>query len=101
MHCLKVLIDILYGPQAVDTEDAKRSELYQHHCVGDMYDADTITAHMIAYSAVVARFALSSRPNWNYKEDNFDYRTFYNSILLRLSDLSDPWVEELLKWWNR
>ena len=98
MHCLKVLIDILYGPQAVDTEDAKRSELYRHHCVGDMYDADTITAHMIAYSAVVARFALSSRPNWNYKEDNFDYRTFYNSILLRLSDLSDPWVEELLKW---
>jgi hypothetical protein len=95
-----VLVNILYGPQAVDTEGAKRFELFRHHCVGDMYDVEMITAPMIAYAAVVGRSALSSRRVWNYKEDNFDYRTFYRVILLRLSDPSDPWVEELFKWWN-
>ena len=65
-----------------------------------MYDAEMVTAQMIAYAAVVGRFALSSRRTWNFKEDNFDYRTFYRVILLRLSDPSDPWVEELFKWWN-
>jgi hypothetical protein len=85
-----------------------------------MYDAEVITPQMIAYSAVVvctdsisfnsisftfwrnlkARFALSSRRVWNYREDSFDYRTFYRAIIMRLSDPSDPWVEEIFKWWN-
>jgi len=37
---------------------------------------------------------------WSYKEDNFDYRMFYRAIIMRLSDTSDPWVEELFGWWN-
>ena len=113
-------MDILYGPQAVDTESAKRSEHNRHHCIGDMYDAEVITPQMIAYSAVVvctyytlfyfilitfrctleARFALSSRRTWNFKEDQFDYRVFYRVIIMQLSDPSDPWVDELFKWWN-
>jgi hypothetical protein len=50
---LKVLLDILYGPLAVDTENAKRFEHHRTHCVGEMYDVDAITPQMIAYSAVV------------------------------------------------
>jgi len=85
-----------------------------------MYCAEVITPQMIAYSAVVvcadsisfyfilitsrharkARFALSAKPKWNYKEDNFDYRTFYRFIVMQLSDPTDPWVEETIKWWN-
>jgi hypothetical protein len=115
-----VLLDILYGPQAVDTVGAKRSEHHRHHCVGDMYDVEAITPQMIAYSAVVvctdsilfyfisityrhtrkARFALSSRRTWSYKEDDFDYRVFYRAIIMRLSDPSDPWVDQTIKWWN-
>ena len=118
--CFKVLIDILYGPQAVDTENAKQSEHHWHHCVGDMYDADAITPQMIAYSAVVvhsnsmllyfgsttlwcslkAQFVLSSRRMWNWKDDAFDYRIFYCAIIIWLSNLLDPWVDKTLKWWN-
>ena len=50
-----MLVDILYGPRAVDTEAAKRSEHHRHHCVADMYNAKAITPQMIAYSAVVVR----------------------------------------------
>jgi hypothetical protein len=35
------------------------------------------------------------------KDDNFDYRTFYQAVVLRLSDGEDPWVEGTLAWWNQ
>ena len=53
-------MDILFGPNAVDTKKAIRSELSKHHCVGDMYDIVTVTPMMIAYAACAVSIILVS-----------------------------------------
>jgi hypothetical protein len=100
----------------VDVKCAKRDEQPRHHCLGEMYSLMTISPENIAYAAVVvsntlvvsdhpvysyqARFSLSSKRMWSLKDDHFNYRTFYQEIVLRLTDRDDPWVQDTLAWWN-
>jgi len=95
-----VLIDILFGTNSVDTMNVKREEQCRHHCVREMYDIVKISPQNIAFAAVVARFCLSSKRTWNTKDDFFNYHSFYQAIIMRLSDRDDPWVRDTLAWWN-
>jgi len=50
---LQVLIDILFGTNAVDTKNVKRDEQCRHHCIGEKFDIRTISPQNIAYAAVM------------------------------------------------
>lgn len=60
---------------------------------------DKITVPAIAYVAVLVRFALSSQTVWNTASD-FDYSTFYYTIVDTLEDMEEEELDELLTWWN-
>jgi hypothetical protein len=53
-----------------------------------------------ALTILKARFCLSSRRIWSFKDDCFDYSVFYKAIMMRLEDDEDPWVQLTLAWWN-
>jgi hypothetical protein len=113
-----VLIDILFGLNAVDVKNTKRFNQPKHHCIGEMYNIFTISPENIAYAAVVvciglswydqfslsthnqARFCISSKKTWSFNDNNFSYRTFYQAILGIFVDDDDPWVRDTLVWWN-
>ncbi|KAJ3738087.1 hypothetical protein EV360DRAFT_90846 [Lentinula raphanica] len=56
---------------------------------------------LIAYVAVQARFALSSRSSWSRSDSKFKFDRFYLNILSIFEHASDKWKESLLKFWNR
>ncbi|KAJ3731854.1 hypothetical protein DFJ43DRAFT_1224563 [Lentinula guzmanii] len=56
---------------------------------------------LIAYVAVQARFALSSRSSWTRSDSKFKFDRFYLNILSILAHASDRWKESLFKFWNR
>lgn len=100
----------------MDTVNVKRDDQARHDCLGERYDLKKISAKNIAYAAVVvsnvmisyllffthkqARFALSSKSSWKIKDEHFHYRSFYQEVVQKLSNVTDPWVEETLGWWN-
>jgi hypothetical protein len=68
--------------QICQFDSAKQFKLYQHYCIGDMYNAEMIIPQMNTYSVVVAQFPLLSKQIWNFKKDNFDYWIFYCAIII-------------------
>ncbi|KAJ3732739.1 hypothetical protein DFJ43DRAFT_1223849 [Lentinula guzmanii] len=56
---------------------------------------------LIAYVAVQARFALSSRSSWTRSDSKFKFDRFYLNILSIFAHASDRWKESLFKFWNR
>ncbi|KAJ3734949.1 hypothetical protein DFJ43DRAFT_1037275 [Lentinula guzmanii] len=54
---------------------------------------------LIAYVAVQARFALSSRSSWTRSDSKFKFDRFYLNILSIFAHASDRWKE--FKFWNR
>ncbi|KAJ3995460.1 hypothetical protein F5050DRAFT_1827602 [Lentinula boryana] len=56
---------------------------------------------LIAYVAVQARFALSSRSLWTRSDSKFKFDRFYLNILSIFAHASDRWKESLFKFWNR
>ncbi|KIM61043.1 hypothetical protein SCLCIDRAFT_123089, partial [Scleroderma citrinum Foug A] len=58
----------------------------------------------IAYIAVQVRFALSSSSSWELRDNNFDYKIFYNNIVdwfeCPRSQAKGQEIEELLLWWD-
>ncbi|KAJ3992538.1 hypothetical protein F5050DRAFT_1855648 [Lentinula boryana] len=55
---------------------------------------------LIAYVAVQARFALSSRSLWTRSDSKFKFDHFYLNILSIFAHASDRWKESLFKFWN-
>jgi len=48
-----------------------------------------------------AWFFLSSNKEWGLSDNTFSYNVFYkNIVILFEDDLEDPWVIEMLEWWN-
>ncbi|KAJ3724753.1 hypothetical protein C8R42DRAFT_662611 [Lentinula raphanica] len=56
---------------------------------------------LIAYVAVQARFALSSRSSWTRSDSKFKFDRFYFNILGIFEHASDKWKESLFRFWNR
>ncbi|KAJ3819653.1 hypothetical protein F5880DRAFT_1593247, partial [Lentinula raphanica] len=59
------------------------------------------TPELIAYVAVQARFALSSRSSWTRSDSKFKFDQFYFNILSIFEHASDKWKESLFRFWNR
>ena len=55
---------------------------------------------VLHYYIQQTRLALSSTNKWGAKDLHFDYRIFTNQLLALFKDLMNPWVKNLLDWWN-
>ncbi|KAJ3781739.1 hypothetical protein GGU10DRAFT_365793 [Lentinula aff. detonsa] len=55
---------------------------------------------LIAYVAIQAQFALSSRSSWTRSDSKFKFDQFYLNILSIFANTSDRWKESLFKFWN-
>ncbi|KAH9172692.1 hypothetical protein EDB89DRAFT_1906001 [Lactarius sanguifluus] len=68
--------------------------------VAGIYGLLTVSVPMIVYSAVQARFALSSQQTWSAKDGLFDYEEFFET-LLQVFEVSEDWTNRTLRWWNQ
>ncbi|KAF8445726.1 hypothetical protein L210DRAFT_3528291 [Boletus edulis BED1] len=72
--------------------------------VARLSNMQTVEPRAIAYIAVQLRFALSNRTSWDLKDDNFNYRLFYNNIVdwfeCPQSEAKAEEIKDLLIWWN-
>ncbi|KAG6874525.1 hypothetical protein C0992_007650, partial [Termitomyces sp. T32_za158] len=67
--------------------------------IADKFSITTITPEIIAYTAIQARFALSSISQWNLQEGVFNFQDFYYNILSLFDDRQ--WAKETLAFWNK
>ncbi|KAH9069694.1 hypothetical protein EDB83DRAFT_2518048 [Lactarius deliciosus] len=68
--------------------------------VAGIYGLLTVSVPMIVYSAVQARFALSSQQTWSAKDGLFDYEEFFETLLW-VFEVSEDWTNRTLRWWNQ
>ncbi|KAJ3557385.1 hypothetical protein NP233_g11756 [Leucocoprinus birnbaumii] len=66
----------------------------------EIHELKEVTPQLIAYTCVLARQTLSSAPKYCRKDGTFDYTYFYDLILNMLADEEDPWVQNVLEFWN-
>ncbi|KAI0258588.1 hypothetical protein BC834DRAFT_974986 [Gloeopeniophorella convolvens] len=117
-YLVTCLIDLLFGPTSVDVKAStllpkfkKRSE-----ATGNKFKCARITPPMVGFTALMARFVLSSEETWSGIEGRFNYYEFYNSIVVTnsllvpaqavtivnmLSAKDDPWAHDTMEWWNK
>lgn len=85
-----------------------------------MFRLTTVTPRSIAYAAVLvydqthlsflfvliyyelkARMSISGKDTWSASDLNFNYKTFYDTIVsLFEDDIDDLWAQDTLAWWN-
>ncbi|KAG6906098.1 hypothetical protein DXG01_015939 [Tephrocybe rancida] len=66
-----------------------------------IHDLTKVTGRTIAYMATQAQFAISSCEKWAIIVGNFNLQKFYNNIVRIFEECpKDPYVVELLLWWN-
>ncbi|KAK7437936.1 hypothetical protein VKT23_018371 [Stygiomarasmius scandens] len=73
--------------------------------VAQILNIDAVTPRMIAYAAVMLRFALSDVAGWG-SDRSFPYESFYNAIIDFFEDVELDSEDELrnkklLAWWNK
>ncbi|KAI6032140.1 hypothetical protein PISMIDRAFT_640672 [Pisolithus microcarpus 441] len=77
------------------------SDRCSHSHVASLIGMKLVAPHVIAYTAVQLRFALSSCTSWCI---DFNYEAFYNNILTFFEDCcmecNKAEIVELLLWWN-
>ena len=81
----------------------------------EIHNIKSVEPFGIVYAAVLVRYflwvlfpskscqtrqALSSTA-WDPKDLHFDYKVFSEQILSLFKDGDNPWVKNLLTWWNR
>lgn len=67
----------------------------------EIHGLTEVTPKTIAYTCVMVRQALSSAEHWTMVDGIFNYEMFYEFILSVLEDEGDPWVVDLMDFWNK
>ena len=56
---------------------------------------------MLTGSYMQVCLALSDKASWDKSDGTFNYRHFFESVVVVFKTKPDlPWVKETLKWWN-
>ncbi|KAI0261423.1 hypothetical protein BC834DRAFT_471100 [Gloeopeniophorella convolvens] len=95
------VIDILYGPSAVDVDTATlRSGHEEHGCAGKKHDVTEITVYCSLCCGCWALCNhLTDQMDWT-EGKSFNYGEFYRCIVWALSDKTDDWAVDTMEWWN-
>lgn len=67
----------------------------------EIHELTEATPQTIAYTCVMVRQALSTAQHWTVVDGNFNYQMFYQFILELLKDKDDPWVADVMAFWNK
>ncbi|KAG7093234.1 hypothetical protein E1B28_006920 [Marasmius oreades] len=59
-----------------------------------------ITPELIAYTAVLARFAMSTATSWDEHDGSFSYSDFYEALLEYFYDGQKAFQDEIIEFWN-
>ncbi|KAI0259653.1 hypothetical protein BC834DRAFT_604979 [Gloeopeniophorella convolvens] len=64
------------------------------------YGINSVTLPMVIYSAMQARFCLSSSGSWKTQEKLFSYKEFAHNMI-EICTLDQTWAQETVAWWNQ
>ncbi|KAG2739105.1 hypothetical protein P692DRAFT_20756614 [Suillus brevipes Sb2] len=94
----RVMKHIITGPSSALTGDDFH---VSNSCNAVLHRMMTVEAENIAYAAVQARSAITSRDKWSTDDGNFSYRKFYYRIIDVIHNPPDKtWATAILQHYN-
>ncbi|OBZ73016.1 hypothetical protein A0H81_06636 [Grifola frondosa] len=88
---------IFTGPRSAQSEPGAQGA--GRKTVAQLKNMSTVTPQNIAYTAVIARFAINGQPGWRDNDGLFHGAAFFKHIV-DLFDADPTWARETLQWWN-
>ncbi|OBZ65364.1 hypothetical protein A0H81_14650 [Grifola frondosa] len=88
---------IFTGPRSAQSEPGAQGA--GRKTVAQLKNMSTVTPQNIAYTAVIARFAINGQPGWHDNDGLFHGAEFFKHIV-NLFDADPTWACETLQWWN-
>ncbi|KAI9433957.1 hypothetical protein H4582DRAFT_2081635 [Lactarius indigo] len=95
-RCLRV---IFTGPRTA-MRPLRPNQKPSRTCVARLFNLESVSASIVVYVAVQARFALSSQQTWSGKDEDFDYEEFTEN-LFKVFEENEQWAEQTIRWWNK
>ncbi|KAI9431323.1 hypothetical protein H4582DRAFT_2085154 [Lactarius indigo] len=91
-RCLRV---IFTGPRTA-MRPLRPNQKPSRTCVARLFNLESVSASIVVYVAVQARFALSSQQTWSGKDEDFDYEEFAEN-LFKVFEENEQWAEQMIR----